>query len=147
MKADTYARRPITENSLSSIILRLPGSCRNAYETRLFKAAFTLSFWGLFRVEEITVSKGNDINHVMSANDVHVDVELSKVVVFLRYSKMDQFGKGVTFELKSVGSPICTFNSMQDFLATRPSTYVPLFVTLAGHLLQGTSFRPYLVRP
>jgi len=142
MKADT--RLPITENILSSIILRLPGSCRNAYETKLFKAAFTLAFWGLFRVGEITVSKGNDINHVISANDVHVDVELSKVVVFLRYSKTDQFGKGVTIELKRVGSPICLFNSMEDFLATRPSTDGPLFCHFSGAPLTRYQFSAIL---
>ena len=53
-RADT--RLPITPAILQRIVSILPGICFNMYENTLFKAAFTLAYWGLFRVGEITLS-------------------------------------------------------------------------------------------
>ena len=54
-KADT--RLPITTFILNKLVSVLPGICYNKYEDKMFKAAFTLSFWGLLRIGEITLSK------------------------------------------------------------------------------------------
>jgi hypothetical protein len=51
-RADT--RLSITPDILQRIVSILPGICFNMYENKLFKAAFTLAYWGLLRVGEIT---------------------------------------------------------------------------------------------
>jgi hypothetical protein len=53
-RADT--RLSITPDILQRIVSILPGICFNMYENKLFKAAFTLAYWGLLRVGEITLS-------------------------------------------------------------------------------------------
>jgi hypothetical protein len=35
----------------------------------MFKAAFTLSFWGLLRIGEITLSKGNNAGQILAVDD------------------------------------------------------------------------------
>ena len=47
-KADT--RLPITTFIFNKLVSVLPGICYNKYEDKMFKAAFTLSFWGLLRI-------------------------------------------------------------------------------------------------
>ena len=42
------------------------------YENKLFKAAFTLAYWGLLRIVEITLSNKKNINNILSSNDVHI---------------------------------------------------------------------------
>jgi hypothetical protein len=42
------------------------------YENKLFKAAFTLAYWGLLRIGEITLSNKKNINNILSSNDVHI---------------------------------------------------------------------------
>jgi hypothetical protein len=36
----------------------------------MFKAAFTLSFWGLLRIGEIALSKGNNAGQILAVDDV-----------------------------------------------------------------------------
>lgn len=141
-KADT--RLPISEIILSKIILRLPGTCSNIYETKLFKAAFTLAFWGLFRVGEITVAKRQSLNHIISVNDVYVDIKSGKLVVFVRHSKTDQMGKGVTIELRKNGTLICPFHSIHDYLLARPEKSGPLFCHFSGAPLTRYQFSAML---
>jgi hypothetical protein len=56
-KGDT--RLPITEKLLSSLIHVLDIVCSSSYEAKLYKAAYTLALFALFRVEEFALSKGN----------------------------------------------------------------------------------------
>ena len=67
-KADT--RLPITTFILNKLVSVLPGICYNKYEDKMFKAAFTLSFWGLLRIGEIALSKGNNAGQILAVDDV-----------------------------------------------------------------------------
>jgi hypothetical protein len=69
-RADT--RLPITPDILQRIVSILPSICFNMHENKLFKVAFTLAYWGLFRVGEITLSNKKNINNILSNNDVHI---------------------------------------------------------------------------
>jgi hypothetical protein len=57
-------------------------------ERSKFKAAFTLSFWGLLRIGEIALSKGNNAGQILAVDDVKLT--LDKLVIHLRFSKTDQ---------------------------------------------------------
>lgn len=61
---------PITHDILSKIVAILPGIYFNNFEVKLFKTAFTLAYGGLFRVGEITATKGKNPNHIVSDDDV-----------------------------------------------------------------------------
>ena len=86
-RADT--RLPITPAILQRIVSILPGICFNMYENKLFKAAFTLAYWGLFMVGEITLSNKKNINNMLSNNDVHIVEGSDKLTRTLRFSKTD----------------------------------------------------------
>ena len=62
------------------------------YENKLFKAAFTLAYWGLLRIGEITLSNKKNINNILSNNDVHIVAGSDKLTIMLRFSKTDQVG-------------------------------------------------------
>ena len=66
----------------------------------MFKAAFTLAYWNLLKVEEITLSNKKNINNILSSNDVHIVAGSDKLTITLRFSKTDQLGKGVNIEIQ-----------------------------------------------
>ena len=86
-RADT--RLSITPDTLQRIVSILPGICFNMYENKLLKAAFTLTYWGLLRVGEITLSNKKNINNILSNNDVHIVAGSDKLTITLRFSKID----------------------------------------------------------
>ena len=53
-------RLPITYDILIKICYELNSVCNSQYESVLFKAAYTLAFFGLFRVGELVYSMGTD---------------------------------------------------------------------------------------
>lgn len=55
------ARIPISHELFSKIIHSLPHICNSAYESALFLAAFTLTYFGLLRVSETLALQCKDI--------------------------------------------------------------------------------------
>ena len=51
------ARLPITADILAKVLQALPHVSSDGYEATLFKAAFTLAYFGLLRVSEFTATK------------------------------------------------------------------------------------------
>jgi hypothetical protein len=49
---------PITRDILVSLITVLPSACTSQYETKLFKAAFSVAFHGLLRIGELAINNG-----------------------------------------------------------------------------------------
>jgi hypothetical protein len=41
----------------------------------MFEAAFTLSFWGLLRIGEIALSKGNSAGQILAVDDVMLTLD------------------------------------------------------------------------
>lgn len=50
------SRLPITKHLLQRIITILPSVCKENYESSLFSSAFSIAFYGLLRVSELTVT-------------------------------------------------------------------------------------------
>lgn len=140
-RADT--RLPITPRILCKIVSILPGVCFNTYEGKMFQAAFTLAFWGLFRVGELTASGANSDKRILALSDIKV--KDSKLVVHIRFSKTDQLGKGVTLEIpKALDNSVCPVASMTEYLKVRSRIEGPLFQHFSGSALTRYQFSTIL---
>ena len=118
------ARLPITFARLKQLISCLETVCKNSYETKLFKAAFTMAFFGFFRVSELV---GQTHSHQLSrpgiqSSDIHPS--LRGFEVKLRGSKTDQEKKGQSVFLDLVvDSPdVCPVRAIMDFKQIRQNS-------------------------
>ena len=116
------------------------------YKNKLFKAAFTLAYWGLFRVGEITLSNKKNINNILSNNDVHIVAGSDKLTITLRFSKTDQLGKVVNIEIPNVGGLMCPFESVSEYLTVRPTKDVPFLCHFSGSPLTRFQFSSMLTK-
>lgn len=89
-------RLPITKDLLKIIILCLPCMCNSFYESKLFSSAFSLCFYGLLKVGEISVS--NSSRHVLEFGNVKVFIDC--VGLALSSSKTEQTGIGTTIRVQ-----------------------------------------------
>jgi integrase len=139
-------RLPITVELLQDILTTLPAVCRDTYESLLFRSAFSLAFFGFFRVGEITSSGKNDINvhKVLGIGDIQRS-QNGLVIMRLRFSKADQTGKGATITLKKQHNPlICPVRALEAFLSARPSLPGPLLCHFNGQPLSRYQFSAIL---
>jgi hypothetical protein len=109
-------RRPITFPILKQLIEVLPSYCKSSYEVLLFRAAFTLAFFGFLRVGEFAcTSKCSDASRVIAIDDLSF-LSKDQLVVIIRYSKTDQAGKSSSLTLDSSSDALwCPVSSMKFF--------------------------------
>ena len=111
-------RRPVSFVILQAICGVLAEVCSSEYEVSLFRAAFTIAFFGAFRVGEL-VSPTKTVGGGLGVTDVQLTE--GRVVFRLRRSKTDQAGKGVDVFLYSLpGSLVCPVRVVGEFLEKRP---------------------------
>lgn len=137
-------RLPITRNVLESIVTTLPAICSDVYESYLFCAAYCLAFAAFLRVSELAVKSKMALGNVLSASDVVFSSEGDTVTILLRYSKNDQYGKGVSLQIKKTGARICAYTNLSNFLHRRPRVGGPLFCHLNGDPLTRYQFSSVL---
>nr|XP_022334289.1 uncharacterized protein LOC111131174 isoform X2 [Crassostrea virginica] len=115
-KADT--RLPITKTILHSIIQILPIICTNAFEATLFSAAFSLAFHGFLRVGELTVNtrKGHHQNTIQIHN-LSINQDTQSLLLSIRFSKTDQFGKGTVLQIDRQGGVACPYQLVKNMSA------------------------------
>ncbi|KAJ8315279.1 hypothetical protein KUTeg_007429, partial [Tegillarca granosa] len=114
-------RAPITVPILTQLPRALVCICFSSYEAKLFRAAFTLAFFGFLRVGERALSncKSNS-STVLSISDISIQTSMLKVTI--RFSKTDQFGKTTTLYIDYVpSSVVCPVNAMKAYLSVRPA--------------------------
>ena len=125
------SRAPLTKQALQAIYDVLPMCCFNEYEASLFRAAFTLAYFGLFRVSELVVPAVGLMQRVISLQDVAV-VENSHVSITLYYFKTNQNGNPVVLKIPKDKSTLCPVKALAIFLSKRPSVAGPLFIHSNG---------------
>lgn len=136
-------RLPISRVMLRNILSILSSLCSNNYESKLFKAAFSMAFHGFFRVGELTVGQGHVKNHTVEWSNVHIFEDYLEV--YLSSSKTDQFGKGVTIHIPaSHDKNICPLFLIKSFLQDRPAYDGPLFCHFDGKPLTRYQFSSIL---
>lgn len=123
----TNIRAPITKKILMKLVLALPQGCYNEYESILFKAMFSLAYFGLFRVGELAATNYYQAGYALQLSDLTFTHE--KLVVGIRFSKTNQTGKPVFLNIKKVDDKnICPLVNMQQFLRLRSSRPGNLFI-------------------
>ena len=121
----TDKRPPITPLLLEALLLAIP-SFPSPYEPALFRAIFSLAFYGCFRVSEYLKSK--DEGKWLRLCDISVSSP-DVLVVSLKKSKTMQRAHAIPVSLPSVPGVSCPVAAMRAFLAIRPSlaSAAPLF--------------------
>lgn len=141
----TDNRLPITLPRLQQLIPVLPSVCTNTYEASLFKAAFTLAFFGFLRVSEI-VGQGSRVaggRTGLALGDVKLE---GHIVMHLQGSKTDQMAKGTKIIIESTNHPthVCPVEALKEFLSKRNNKPGNLFIHLDGKPLTRYQFQAVL---
>ncbi|XP_078509305.1 integrase/recombinase xerD homolog [Lissotriton helveticus] len=113
------SRRPIDSKRLVNILGALPQVCWSHYEVQLLQLAYSLAFFGAFRVSELVPNSKMDRQGGIAVDDVVMAAGLLQVRV--RRSKTDPLGKGVWVQLRaSQGAGYCPVMLMERFMQMRP---------------------------
>lgn len=141
-------RMPITYEILVEISLKLSSVCNSQFESILFKAAYTLAFFGLFRVGELVFSSAFMADAPLLELDI-IQYEPNKSFkVRLRRSKTNQQGVPVIVPIAATGTSVCPVASMNDYLRVRPKNVncKYLFCHLDGSPLSRYQFGAVLTK-
>ena len=121
-------RLPITRVILARICTVLPTICYDAYETKVFKAAFLLAYFGLFRVSELVVPSLLYTEWSVQKKDISLSDDGKYIFVTLRHSKTNQAGQPITLKIPpEVNSILCPVQAVREFLQVRPAGQGPVF--------------------
>ena len=138
-------RLPITPailRRLREAWVAVPGP--GSYNHTMLWAAASMCFFGFFRSGEITVQSAGafDPRVHLSWGDVSVDgsVPPSKIRVFLKRSKTDQFGRGVEVFVGATGDALCPVQATVAYSAWRGVSPGPFFRTESGIPLTKAKF-------
>ncbi|MES9883959.1 MAG: tyrosine-type recombinase/integrase [Sedimenticola sp.] len=108
------------------IFEELHNICSSSYETILFQAAYTLAFFGLFRVGELVFSSHAENERPLRRDDILIGTIESESVdtmkIRLRKSKTNQSGPPVMIDIHAIGTNVCPVKAMVAFLRIRPNT-------------------------
>ena len=135
LRKPSDSRLPITPDLLTRILQVLPSVCFNQYESWLFKASYSLAFYGFFRIGELALSTGNSVNSILQVSDIQFDKDCKRILVHVRGSKTDQLGKGATLCICQVNNITCPVSNEGKFLAIRPKVHGPLLCHMNGQPL------------
>ena len=118
------ARFPITFTRLKQLIPCLDLICNDSSEALLFKTAFTLAFFGFFRVSEL-LGQQQSLHRGRAGIQRHnIQLSRDKVVIKLLGSKTDQQRKGQSVPLTQVGDApeVCPIRILLQYLQQRPKS-------------------------
>lgn len=121
----TDLRAPITIASLSDLMDSLRAVCSSAREVTLFRAMFSLMFFGFLRVGEVTDSPNNiAVSHLTLST-------ASLVIKFVKYKHHQGLPKSLLIKEQPIGCPV---KALTEYVRIRGSVDGPLFVD--------TNFKP-----
>lgn len=120
-------RAPLTIHVLEEICLNLHSVCYDNYETTLFRALFTLAYFGLFRVSELTASSICHLGHAILLNDVHFEENEQYIVICLRHYKTSQYGNPAIIKLPRNMNGLCPVSEILEYLKIRSKGFSILF--------------------
>lgn len=115
-------RLPILLGMLEQIYKKLGHVCSSPYEATLFRAAYTLAFFGLFRVSEIAWSSLLDPDRPLQIDDVKFikkGESIKTVNISLRKSKTNHVNKNELVQIFPIKSVVCPVQALQCYLGVR----------------------------
>ena len=144
-KSSRRARLPITP----AVLLQLKhvwSSQPISHDCRMLWAAACTGFFGFLRCAKFTVPTitSFDPDKHLSLDDLSVAWSqsiITTIVLHIKVSKTDQFGKGTDIYLTRTGSSLCPVSALLDYLMARGTGKGPLFLLANGNPLT----RPLLV--
>ncbi|XP_075128011.1 uncharacterized protein LOC142201079 [Leptodactylus fuscus] len=132
--ADT--RRPVSFQLLCQLGVSLDGVCSSGLEITLFRAAFSLAFFGALRIGELVSSSKNKPGGLLFED---VDIYGDRVEFRIRRCKTDQVGKGkVLYGVP--GCRMCPVLCLGEYVAGRGGGLGPLLVHADGSYLSRFQF-------
>ena len=144
-KKTTDHRCPITFSKLELILQILPTICSNTYETNLFAAAYSVAFFGFFRISELL---GQENIHGQGRSPILLQhIQLSdNLVMHLSGSKTDQTFSGAQIVIDPVHTNpgVCPVRCMRSYLNMRSKTDGALFIHFGGNKLTRYQFHAVL---
>lgn len=145
-KSAKDTRAPITLDLLKKIIYTLPTICYSVYETHLFKAAFTLAFFGLMRVSELVIDDKRENTSPVNLVDVKMNILKNQIELTIPKSKTDQQGLGSRIIIMATCDDTCPFSCMNEYLKQRSKVNGPLFCHFSGRPLTRFQFSSVLLK-
>lgn len=131
-------RRPVSYDMLLGLSAVLAAICFSEYEVALFRVAFSLAFFGAFRISELVPPSRTRAGGLF---DSDVWIQGDVVTCRVRRSKTDQKGRGVSVVLHCLqGSSMCPVDALLVYLRVRPGAPGPLLVHLDGTFLSRFQF-------
>ncbi|XP_040290783.1 uncharacterized protein LOC121003196 isoform X1 [Bufo bufo] len=107
------SRLPVSFSLLLQLGEQVAGVCRSAWEVSLFRLAFALAFFGAFRLGELVCASVQREGGLRSEDVTLYD---DRVLIYLRFSKTDQEGRGHLVSLFEVpGCLLCPVRCLRDF--------------------------------
>ena len=128
-RTQTDTRAPISLELLTKICQTLSEICFNQYETFLFKAVFTLAYFGLLRVSELVFTGPMHADRPLQYDDVSYALSSKILFVQIRKSKTNQVGKATKLKIyPAEKGAVCYVEPVLNFMKVRPN------ITCKGYL-------------
>ena len=143
-RADT--RCPITMSLLEKLLPCFTRVC-TSYDAVLFKACFTVAFFGFLRIGEFTSISRSAAEVSLRASDVVVSGRSPRrnLRLFIRSSKTDQLARGCYIVIpEAEGSLLCPVDATVSYLAVRPQSGEAFFCGFDGRQLTRRVFTEVL---
>lgn len=127
----TDLRAPINPTILSDLMESLRAVCSSAREVTLFRAMFSLMFYGFLRVGEVTDSQNN-------ITLSQVEVSPSAVTIkFVKFKHHQGLPKSVLIREQGIGCPV---KALSLYMAIRGSNPGPFFADTNGRPVSSFQF-------
>ena len=141
--ADT--RVPITLHVLKKMVTTLPLAGLTFYETILYKAVYSVAYFGLFRLGELIPCTKTNQALVLQCGNVHFDNQQhADAVITLRHSKNLKNAQPVLVRIERQEGIACPVQALWDFLCLRGNTAGPLFSSPTGEAVCRSHFSQHM---
>lgn len=97
--------------------------CYDAFESKLFKAIFTLAYFGLFRISELVAPANACAGNQIRGGDLFLFEDGIRIGVRLVRSKTSQRGPPITFKIPKQSIGPCPVKAVTDYLAVAPMSH------------------------
>ena len=135
------SRLPITLFILSSLTSALPTAIKNSYHRSLLHAMFTIAFFGLCRIGEITMQPDGEVSISMKQLQLSSD----SVTLSITHFKHSKSQRPILIKMfKQSDETICPVLAMMNYLKCRKDHEGPLFCFADGKPVTRTFFAKHI---
>ena len=123
-------RIPVTKDILQNLMQAVLHTSESHYMKCMIRAMFSLSFFALLRVGEITVSYSHTSKNVLQLNNVTFSPPLprSRLILITMHHYKHSGPTPTTLQIDSQPGPTCPVTALATYIGCRTSSSGPLFV-------------------